>query len=405
MPKELQHHFASKEIKRSLKTDSYRLAIKLARGYRFEFDKAMEKLKKGNYSAFQAVIEATLPAKLPDGTERVISAKIERVLSSPNEDTTPHKKYLLEQLRQEGERIERQAREQALFEAQIQAIQPSPPQNQIEQQDHLYSEIVSLYIEDGKALNRWRSKSLLQIESALGLFQEFTGDLPVTQIDKAIVRDFKAKFLKLPSNRKKKPQYRDKSIAELLETKIPEQDRLDIQTVQNQMIFISAFFSWAKNHDYTAANPFEGIIPQKKRAKASQARDVFNQTDLKIIFESQEYKNGFLRGSDNWKYWIPVIGLYTGMRLEEISRMRVDWFEVVDNIPTIEIKPYDDWNTKTDAGLRSFAIHPKLIEMGLLDLVERQKLNGKDRISTNSKNSAMVTVFAFQSGLRAILSG
>ncbi|GAB4265774.1 MAG: hypothetical protein Kow0065_16560 [Methylomicrobium sp.] len=339
----------------------------------------MEKLKKGDYSAFQAVIEATLPVKLPDGSERVISAKIERDLSSPDEDTTPHKTYLLEQLRKEAERIERQAREQALFEAQIQAVQ-SPAPNQTARQDHLYSKVSKLYLEDGQASNRWRPKSFVQVEASLNLFQEFVGDISIAQIDKAIVRDFKSQFLKLPSNRKKKAAYRDKSFHQLVEMDIPEQDRIDVKTVRSNMMRIGAFFSWAKDHGFIDQNPFERLAPQKKRVKASSMRDIFEHNDLKIIFESQEYKNGFLHGSNDWKYWIPIIGLYTGMRLEEICRMRVDWFTIEDSIPTLEIKPDDDWNAKTEAGLRSFAIHPKLIELGLLDLVERQRLNGKDRI-------------------------
>jgi hypothetical protein len=165
IPKQFSAYFTTPEIKKSLKTDSYRLAVKLARAYRVELDKEMEKLKKGAYGAFQVTLEGKVAAKLPDGSERFVEGKIERNLASPDE-ATAHKEYLLKQLREEAERIEKQAREEALFQAQLAAMTlPAPVQastNPPEQQGEpspLYSEIVKLYLEDGEASNRWTSKN------------------------------------------------------------------------------------------------------------------------------------------------------------------------------------------------------------------------------------------------------
>ena len=195
-----------------------------------------------------------------------------------------------------------------------------------------------------------------------------------------ITREFKSQYLKMPSNLNKKAEYRGKTVAELLDTSIPKEDLIGSSTVLNNMTRVGALFSWAKDHDYIKSNPFEGIKPKKSKRKASEQRGIFTQSDLVSIFESSEYKTGFLHGDNRYKYWVPIIALYTGMRLEEICRIRVDWVNTVDDIWTIEIKPDEEWYGKTDAALRSFAIHPKLIELGFLDLVNTQRNTGKIRL-------------------------
>lgn len=64
VPKQLAEYFQRSEIKRSLQTDSYRLALKLASAYRVELDKEMAKLEKGPYTAFQTTIKGKVLANV-----------------------------------------------------------------------------------------------------------------------------------------------------------------------------------------------------------------------------------------------------------------------------------------------------------------------------------------------------
>ncbi len=103
IPKQFLQYFKSPEIKKSLKTDSYRLAVKLTRAYRVELAKEVEKLDKGAYSQFSITLEGETTIKLPDGSEKLIQGKIARIIAE-GEDTTPHKQYLRDQLREEAAR-------------------------------------------------------------------------------------------------------------------------------------------------------------------------------------------------------------------------------------------------------------------------------------------------------------
>lgn len=380
IPKQFSEYFKSSEIKKSLKTDSYRLAVKLARAYRVELDKEMEKLEKGTYYASSVTLEGKVVAKLPDGSERLVEGKIERNLAE-GEDATPHKEYLLKQLREEADQIEKRARDQALFEKQLSAIQSvTPPNESLEENDPplLFSDVMKPYLDEGE-VTRWKTKTKDCVKNALNLFLRFAGDLPIKSIDKSITRDFKNIYMRIPHRRaiNANPDYQNKTIAELAAMVIPEADLIDVSTVGNNMGHISTFFKWAIANGYVNENPFEGLRPRVKK-KASKQRDVFEKSDLKMLFESEEYINGFLRGSkiSAWKYWIPIIALYSGMRLEEISRLRVENFAEHDGINTIEITPDGEWVGKTDAALRVIPIHPTLINLGLLKFVEHRHKAG-----------------------------
>lgn len=92
IPKEFAKHFASSEIKKSLKTDSYREAVKLARACRAALDEVMAKLEKGDYSAFSVTLEGKVKAKLPDGRHRADCGGQNRAQSCHiGRDTSPQR--------------------------------------------------------------------------------------------------------------------------------------------------------------------------------------------------------------------------------------------------------------------------------------------------------------------------
>ncbi|MCL7421608.1 MAG: tyrosine-type recombinase/integrase [Methylobacter sp.] len=294
-----------------------------------------------------------------------------------------HKEYLLKQLREEAERIEKRAREQVLFEAQLTAMTPpaptqapTNPQEQQVEPSPLLSKIIKIYLDEAETLGRWKERSAKQVKATLDLFLSIIGDMPLNNIDKAVARRFKQQYMKLPANMRKKQAYRDKSIAELLAMEIPNEDRLEHNTINNNLIRVSVFFNWAEDQGYITKNPFEGLTLGKKK-RASEERQAFNKDDLVKLFGSKDYQRGF---KHPYQYWVPIIGLHTGMRLEEICRLRVHNFRQIDGIDIIEIAPDSQWKGKTSAALRLIPIHPIMVDLGLLDYVEKCRAGGKARL-------------------------
>jgi hypothetical protein len=147
IPIALRDQFDNKrEVRRSLQTDSRRLAIKRARGYRVQFDALIDALMsksndteerspqadidalKGSFGAVQATFEGQHTVTLPGGKKEVITGQIKRNLASIDE-ATQHREDLKRQLREEAQRkqetaemLERERRAEELHQAQLAAI-------------------------------------------------------------------------------------------------------------------------------------------------------------------------------------------------------------------------------------------------------------------------------------------
>ena len=70
------------------------------------------------------------------------------------------------------------------------------------------------------------------------------------------------------------------------------------------------------------ANPVDGLRLKDARRK-DEVRDVFDLEDLaKFFIESKEYGQDKHRIPEN--FWIPILALYTGCRMEEMCQLYVD---------------------------------------------------------------------------------
>ena len=84
------------------------------------------------------------------------------------------------------------------------------------------------------------------------------------------------------------------------------------------------------------------------------------------------------------RYWVPLISLYSGSRLNEICQMNVSDIKEQDEIWVINlINDSEDKSVKTVSGNRVVPIHPKLVDLGLLDYVKEIKSNGEIKLFPN----------------------
>jgi hypothetical protein len=127
IPQKFRLHFNGKaEIKRSLGTDSYREAVKLARSLRAQMDQRMAELETGVFKARVLVLEGKKTVTLPDGAEQTITARIERDEPATEAEKNEHKDFLLRQLDREAAFKLDQARQEALHRAKLTQPDPNP---------------------------------------------------------------------------------------------------------------------------------------------------------------------------------------------------------------------------------------------------------------------------------------
>jgi integrase len=207
------------------------------------------------------------------------------------------------------------------------------------------------------------------IKDAVGNFIEYYGDLPPENITAQNVQQFADSFATWPSNRRKKPAYRNKNIYDILSAPIPEADRISVTTYNNNLQKISSFMIWLYDQKVLKiANPCKRLF--KKGKKARDEWSEFTASDVQTILSKDNLIFDKKRPS---RYWIPWILAHSGARIEEICGLYSEDVQQVDETDLwyFHIRDdKDDKHLKNDHSSRAIPIHSFLIKLGFLDYVK-----------------------------------
>ena len=106
-----------------------------------------------------------------------------------------------------------------------------------------------------------------------------------------------------------------------------------------------------------------------------QARSPFTTAELKKIFNVATYPDPKSRNNQA-RFWIPLVALYQGARLNEIAQLDVDDIVAREGLECIYINDDEkDQSVKNKASKRIIPIHPVLKELGFLEYVGYQQRN------------------------------
>jgi integrase len=248
---------------------------------------------------------------------------------------------------------------------------PEPLQ---EEEEVRFSEVVKDYIAETKPTGRWKPKTEEQYRAAFDHFIEIMGDLPLNSIDHKLVREYKRILLKLPANRKRSPKYRDKSIQELLNMDIEKP--MSISNVNRYLKRASHALNYAVRNGLMSRNPVSDMmIPESKEKK----RVPFEAEDLKKIFHSKDYLED--SHNESFKFWLPILALFTGCRLDELAQLHLDDIRKENRIWLLDINDEQEKNVKTEDSKRLVPIHPFLLnELNLVGYVQSLRDTGEKRL-------------------------
>ena len=93
----------------------------------------------------------------------------------------------------------------------------------------LFSEVYPKHLEL-MSRNKRREQTIGETEQTYLDVIELIGDKPIGEYSNLDGRTFRTSIISLPKNRKKMKQYRNKTLHELLEIDVPEEDRLSVDT-------------------------------------------------------------------------------------------------------------------------------------------------------------------------------
>ena len=111
--------------------------------------------------------------------------------------------------------------------------------------------------------------------------------------------------------------------------------------------------------------------PQEERAAYTRGN---LQAMVKVLAEVPRQPNA-------WRFWSPLVALYTGMRQNEIGQLLVSDIVETDGVWCVDVNPKGEGKkVKTKASKRLIPIHSKLTELGFRDYVEKLRAQGKTRL-------------------------
>ena len=77
------------------------------------------------------------------------------------------------------------------------------------------------------------------------------------------------------------------------------------------------------------------------------------------------------------RFWLPLIALFTGARINEICQLHTDDIQEKNGIPFISINEEAEKHVKTKAGIRQVPIHNELIKIGFLEYTAQMRAKGE----------------------------
>lgn len=147
-------------------------------------------------------------------------------------------------------------------------------------------------------------------------------------------------------------------------------------TVEKHMNAIKALLGIAVERSLIKHNPASKIKPPKASKEDGADREPFSLDDLTRLFSSPIYRGGRIPegGKGEAALWLPLMGLFSGAREEELCQLRLDDFREEDGIHFYLIRrKHKEQDTKTEGSVRRVPVHPELVRLGLLQYVSTLK--------------------------------
>ena len=149
-------------------------------------------------------------------------------------------------------------------------------------------------------------------------------------------------------------------------------------TIKGYLNVFTNFMRYAVREDIIENNMNDYIDHPINIERAKRAP--FEHNELHKIFNPQTYANPCMR-KEQARFWVPLIALYHGCRLNEICQLDVTDIVSKKGIPCISINSEgNNKSVKNKTSERIIPIHPVIIDLGFLRYVDFQRRSKKNKL-------------------------
>jgi integrase len=247
-------------------------------------------------------------------------------------------------------------------------------------------ELFERYAQQRLAEKRKRRDTIEQDRKIIKLFASFVGATKaVSALTQIEVREWRDTVAALPPKFASAKAYQGLAIREAAaKAQAAGMKRMSPMTVNKYMSTVSPFLAWCVRNAFAERNPCEGLFYDLQKGR--NPRPPFSSDQLRQILASplftgfegdgKEHVTGTTHARD-WRFWIPLVCLFTGARISEIAQLNVCDIDQEGGIPFITIRHDEAAGQSTKSARSRIApIHSKLVALGFLSFVEGRRAAG-----------------------------
>lgn len=222
---------------------------------------------------------------------------------------------------------------------------------------------IAEYVQEKVAAGSWTSATKMEQQANFELFLEIVAG---SDLSWEVARDYLATLQKLPTNMRSRKDTSGLAVKEIAKKGL--QPRLSVSAINKRVAMISSFMGWAEKRGWVEKNYFSGFKLKDTR-KASSKRLPFDERDLREIGKNlPSLKQAGAKRA--WQHWLPILGYYTGCRIEELCQLEKADVRQTNGIWYLDINAANGKNLKNQASERKVPMHPDLFARGFLEWVD-----------------------------------
>ncbi len=232
---------------------------------------------------------------------------------------------------------------------------------------------------------KWSESAKRHNLNAIDLFIKIMGDQSLSDFTRKDIRNYMDKMELVHKSYGKSDKDKDRTIDEILAI-AANKEKMTVTTLEKHLKSVKALFRTANWH-------YDSVLKMKNLFEDMEFSDDVRQADKRIPWAVADLNKLFatpqwtgtsktkrsLRYNEGNKiikdayWWLPVIAIYTGMRLEEICQLQCGDLKSEGDIQYLDLEAGAGKRLKTASSARQVPIHAVLIDLGFLTLFQGKK--------------------------------
>ncbi|MCG8683424.1 MAG: site-specific integrase [Desulfobacterales bacterium] len=222
----------------------------------------------------------------------------------------------------------------------------------------LLADLIQKHQQENIRSDAWSTSTQNDYKSIGKVLVRLLGDVPVHTLSFDEFREYKEAMQCLPPRFISTLKYSKMRAGDVIKLNMPQEKTISVQSINKNFAYTKSLFTWAATNRYITDNP-TGVLTIKERKTSKEVREAFSANDIRAMFRN--LKNGT---THSYQFWIPVLGLFTGCRREELCQLHVNDLKLTgEGIWYLDInEDTPDKTLKNTASKRVIPLHPHIVD-------------------------------------------